>query len=101
MADLDLLVADLRTLGAAAPVPEPGPALADAVVARVRQVPVRRAPARRAGTSWWAGRRRVLVAAVAAVLVGLAAAPPVRAAVADWFGFGAVKVERGDRPPSS
>ena len=87
MSDLDLLVADLRALGSAAPVPEPSAALPAAVVARVRQAPVSR---RRVPDRW-----RVVVAAVAVVLVGLAAAPPVRAAVADWFGFGAVKVQRG------
>lgn len=87
MPDVDVLVADLRALGATAPVPEPSAALPEAVLARVAQQPVRR--------SWLAHRRRALVAAAAAVLVGLAAAPPVRAAVSDWFGFGAVKVERG------
>jgi hypothetical protein len=87
MSDHDVLVADLRALGATASVPEPSAALTDAVLARVGRAPVRR---------WWlVRRRRALVAAVAAVLVGLAAAPPVRAAVSDWFGFGAIKVERG------
>jgi hypothetical protein len=33
---------------------------------------------------------------VAAVLLSLLAAPPVRAAVADWFGFGGVRVELGN-----
>jgi hypothetical protein len=37
-----------------------------------------------------------LVAGGIAVLLALLAAPPVRAAVADWFGFGSVVVHRGN-----
>ena len=40
-------------------------------------------------------RRRRIALVVAAVLLALLATPPVRAAVADWFGFGGVLVERG------
>ena len=40
-------------------------------------------------------RRRRIAVAVGAVLLALLATPPVRAAVADWFGFGGVLVESG------
>jgi hypothetical protein len=42
------------------------------------------------------GRRVALVAL--AVLVAVVATPPVRATVAEWFGFGAVRVEPGGSP---
>jgi hypothetical protein len=42
-------------------------------------------------------RRRVALALLALVVV-LVATPPVRATVAEWLGFGAVRVERGDEP---
>lgn len=41
---------------------------------------------------WVRGRRRVLLAGFAAVLVGLVVAPPVRAGVASLFDFGGVAV---------
>ena len=43
------------------------------------------------GTRW---QRRAGVAVIA-LLVALLATPPVRAAVADWFGFAGVIVQRG------
>ena len=46
-------------------------------------------------------RRRQVVAAVVAVLLTLVAVPPVRATVADWFGFAGVRVELGDEPGPS
>jgi hypothetical protein len=42
-----------------------------------------------------APRRRIALV-VAAILVALLATPPVRATVAEWFGFGGVVVERSD-----
>ena len=39
-------------------------------------------------------RRRRIALVVGAVVLALLATPPVRAAVADWFGFGGVRVER-------
>ena len=42
-------------------------------------------------------RRRVALALLALVVV-LVATPPVRATVAEWLGFGVVRVERGDEP---
>ena len=49
----------------------------------------------------FSGQRVRLVAAGVAILLALLAAPPVRAAVADWFGFGSVVVRHGDGDDSS
>lgn len=46
-------------------------------------------------------RRRALVALLLAALVALVAAPPVRAAVAEWFGFGGVRVRIQPLPAPS
>ncbi|HEY6416538.1 MAG TPA: hypothetical protein VIX41_09885, partial [Acidimicrobiales bacterium] len=54
--------------------------------------------------SWRAGRRRALVAAAAALLVGLAAtlvAPASRHAVARWLGIGSVTVTYTDEVPAA
>ncbi len=95
-----LLVEDLRALADAVPAPPPAAAaaMADAVLARLAAAPP--APRRsawheraRVGERLRMRRRLVTVAAgVVAVLGTLLAAPPVRAAVADWFGFGGVRV---------
>ena len=95
-----LLVEDLRALADAVPAPPPAAAaaMADAVLARLAAAPP--APRRsawheraRVGERLRMRRRLVTVAAgVVAVLGALLAAPPVRAAVADWFGFGGVRV---------
>jgi hypothetical protein len=116
MTDHDTLVEDLARLGRGAPVPPPSAHLATAVLERVATLPTP-APAEPApwvrrvtdavtdrvtdlGSRW---QRRVVVAVVA-LLVALLATPPVRAAVADWFGFAGVIVQRGpstgdDAPP--
>lgn len=85
------LVRDLLELGRTVPTPE-SPGLEAAVLARVAETG--RRPSRAAPLLAWPRAR--LVAAGVAVLVALLATPPVRAAVADWFGFGAVVVHRGD-----
>ena len=87
----DDLARDLAALGRAVDVPAPGPGLATAVLERLSD-----APAARVAPAW--PRRRLVALAVGAVLLALLATPPVRAAVADWFGFGGVRVERGDTP---
>jgi hypothetical protein len=94
----DALVADLRALGRSVP-PVSAAATAtitDTVLARLASAP---APASRRGRYLVArvrgavvGRRRAAAAVVVALLVALLATPPVRAAVADWFGFGGVRV---------
>ncbi len=104
-ADTDALVAELVGLGRDLPMPEVGAGLATAVLGRIAEAPAP-APARGGGVG--AGLRRLgeatrrhrrrTAAAVVAVLLSLLAAPPVRAAVADWFGFAGVRVERGDGP---
>jgi hypothetical protein len=85
----DDLARDLAALGRGVDVPAPAASLAASVLERLPEAPPAKAPP--------AGRQRVAVAvAVAVGLLALLAAPPVRAAVADWFGFGGVRVERGD-----
>lgn len=74
------LAGDLRT-------PEPGPGLADAVIARV-------AEPRRPHRLRWA-----VVAAVVVALLGLAVSP-VGAKVADWLDFHGVMVRDDDAVPS-
>ena len=81
----DLLVADLRSLGRRAAPGTDVDALAGRVLLALPQ----------AGPDPRRTLRRVALAALA-VLVALAATPPVRATVADWFGFGGVRVERGE-----
>jgi hypothetical protein len=91
--EYDDLARDLAALGRGVDVPAPGAGLAVSVLERLPEAPPARAFA--AG----AKRRRIaLAAAVAVALLALLATPPVRAAVADWFGFGGVRVERGDTP---
>jgi hypothetical protein len=46
-------------------------------------------------------RRRRVALVIAAVALALLATPPVRAAVADWFGFGGVVVEHGTPRPGT
>lgn len=93
-----VLTADLTALGRQARVPAMPDHLPATVVARVS---ARSSPGRwkRYAVAELARRRwRAVAAAVVALLVGLLAAPPVRAAVADWFGFGGVQVRRGSGP---
>jgi len=99
----DELAAELSTLGRGLAVPAPGPRLANEVMSRIADEPapveapwIRRLWQRAVDSV--AHRRRAAVALVAAVLVALLAAPPVRAAVADWFGFAGVIV-RDDGSP--
>ena len=87
----DVLVADLEALGRAVRPPLDGAALTEAVLTRVAVLPA--PPA--------AGRlrpRHRLVLVATAVLLALVATPPVRAAVADWFGFAGVVVRHDSSP---
>ena len=108
MTDHDTLIRDLAALGRAVAVREPSDDLAVAVRRRVAALPP---PAPAGPARWWRlvgdvasrWRGRLVVVGVA-LLVGLLATPPVRAAVADWFGFAGVIVQRGsvdaeDAPP--
>lgn len=85
---LHALAADLR-------VADPGDGLVTAVMDRVatEPVPVRPPLARRLLT-WLGDRWRRIVAAVGVVVVVGALAPPVRAQVAELFGFSGVIVSR-------
>ena len=92
MADngLDLLRADLVALGRSVVSPEPAEQTVSAVLARLPAQPAPR-PRR---------RRRIALAAVVTGLLASLAAPPVRAEVAEWFGFGAVQVRLQPDAPS-
>lgn len=89
MSGPDRLVEDLRALGRSVPVP-PADHLESRVLAAVSRPHARRRTPHRV---------RIAVA-VAAALAALLAAPPVRAQVAEWFGFGAVVVQRYDDAPT-
>jgi hypothetical protein len=99
-----VLAAELTALGRRARMPAVPDDLAATVLTRVSALssPGRSDRWRRYGVADLARRRwRAVTAAVVALLVGLLAAPPVRAAVADWFGFGGVQVHRGSAPRAS
>ncbi|GAA0586181.1 hypothetical protein [Streptomyces crystallinus] len=87
---------ELRALGRGIRVPEvDGESMAERVLARILAehvpVPVAEPPGRWARARAWARRRRrALAAALSGLLVIAVLTPPVRAAVADWFGFGGV-----------
>ncbi|MFD3533133.1 hypothetical protein [Streptomyces sp. NPDC058664] len=101
--DDERLPDELRELGRRLRVPDvDGETMAERVLARLlaEQVPTPVAvPAFvPAGSRWARGRRwarerwRALLAGLTGVLIVLVLTPPVRAAVADWFGFGGVTV---------
>lgn len=102
----DTVPADLVALGRTAAVPVPAPDLEALVLARLAVLPPPAPAGVLARAVHTAGetiarRRRAVAAAAVAVLVGLLAAPPVRATVADWFGFHGVRVQRGAGPQAS
>lgn len=97
------LAAELRRLGQDVAVTGDDDELVAQVMAGLQAEPAPRRPARTAGHrqragDWLRARRRAVVAALAALLVGLAITPPVRAAVAEWFGFGGVIVREAPHP---
>lgn len=71
---------------------EPPPELAGAVLARIADEPPPR-------VSWLRRRWRAIVALLAGLLVVALLAPPVRATVAEWFGFAGVVVRPDPSPP--
>ena len=93
----DVLVADLIALGRAVP-PRP---VADAFVRRVVTGIAAAPPPSSTPRTAPSRRARAAVAAVVAVVVGVLAVPPVRAAVADLFGFGGVLVREEPGPAPS
>ncbi|WP_255306011.1 hypothetical protein [Streptomyces sp. Wb2n-11] len=97
---------ELRGLGRRMGVPDvDGATMAERVLAQIvteaRAVPVAARPAGRGERARaWARRRwRLLTAALSGLLVMLVLTPPVRAAVADWFGFGGVEVRYDPNTP--
>ena len=102
----DALVSDLVALGRGIPGPTPAAGLTATVLARLSDSPtpvVASTPERllrRAGDALAPHRRRVVVL-VTALLLALLATPPVRATVADWFGFAGVIVRQDPTPAPS
>jgi hypothetical protein len=93
----DQLARDLKELGRAVRAPGPDDGLTVAVMTRVAELPLPRPrPARRV-RGLVVSRRRV-AAAVTLVLAALLSAPPVRAGLADWFGFAGVQVRNDPGP---
>jgi hypothetical protein len=101
------LVRDLTALGRAIDPPGSPDRVATAVMDRLTSLPAegasgrthRRRQAARSVAASLESRRRRIALGVAAALIALLATPPVRAAVADWFGFAGVVVEWGSPRP--
>ncbi|HET9423353.1 MAG TPA: hypothetical protein VFO49_19605 [Nocardioides sp.] len=85
MPERDDLLDDLHELGRSVPTP-PAEGMDAAVLARLDGPSVAPRP------RYW--MRAVAIGVT--ILVALLLAPPVRAGIADWFGFGAVKVREDD-----
>jgi hypothetical protein len=105
--DYDVLAQDLAALGRGLPDPVTDPELVDVVMRRLFDVPdpaiVNRSQQwlRRVAGAIARHRRRLATVCVALVLSSFAA-PPVRAAVADWFSFAGVIVHNDpDHGPSA
>ncbi|MQA27079.1 MAG: hypothetical protein GEU94_16810 [Micromonosporaceae bacterium] len=102
--ELRELSRDLCDLGRDLRVPPLGDGFADAVMARVAEEPT---PAPRGAwatalAEWARQRWRLLVASLLGGLLVLSLSAPVRATVAQWFGFGGVVVGPAQGPaPSS
>ena len=99
----DVLVADLLALGRALPSRPVDDAFVDRVAAGITGIAGVTGTTGTSPTPRAAPSRRVqaVVAAVVAVVVGAFAVPPVRAAVADLFGFGGVLVREEPGPAPS
>ncbi|HVK24282.1 MAG TPA: hypothetical protein VM677_23250 [Actinokineospora sp.] len=93
----DPLARELRALGADLPVSEPSATLTAAVMARVAAEPVPARPTRITG--WIKAKWRALVSLLTGLVLVAALTPPVRAAVAEWLGFGAVEVRTSTGAP--
>ncbi|MFE5632224.1 hypothetical protein [Streptomyces sp. NPDC056543] len=98
--DGDGLPDELRELGRRLKVPDvDGESMAERVLAQLlaERVPT---PVRQSRFASLRRRWKALLAALSGILVVLVLTPPVRATVADWFGFGGVEVryDPGARP---
>lgn len=102
----DELAADLAALGRTITQTAPDTDLTLAVMARLSDAPTPMIASRpqrllRRVAGALAGRRRRAVVVVTAILLALLGMPPVRAAVADWFGFAGVSVHLAPTPGPS
>lgn len=96
----DPLIRELRALGDDLPSPAPTDALTAAVLARVADEPVpARARLPRRIVWWLRARWRALVSLLTGLVLVAALTPPVRAAVAQWLGIGAVEVRTSTGAP--
>jgi hypothetical protein len=97
--DVDSLEAELRSVGSALTIPAATHDLSAAVMERLATEPTPAAVGRIALLAQAIRRRwRTALASIAGLLLILVAAPPVRATVADWFGFGGVVVRHSPNP---
>ncbi len=104
MTDLEQRLAGLRDDVAWPPTPDLAAAVAARVAAEPRPAPGRAWRRGPAGSGRPPLRLRpqaalAVLAVAAALLATLAAAPGVRARIADWLGIGAVRIERVERLP--
>ncbi|MFF3321469.1 hypothetical protein [Streptomyces sp. NPDC002889] len=103
--DHEALAEELRGLGHGIRIPDvDGGTMAERVLAQLLadRVPTPAVPApgrARRAVRWLIRRWRVLSISLSGVLVVLVLTPPVRAAVADWFGFGGVEVRYDPSAP--
>ncbi|MEV6397827.1 hypothetical protein AB0M39_24150 [Streptomyces sp. NPDC051907] len=100
----DALREELRALGRGTRIPDvDGETMAERVLAQLlaEAIPAPApAPGRGARLRSWARRRwRALTVALSGVLMVAVLTPPVRAEVADWFGFGGVEVRYDPSAP--
>src|SRR6266540_1847726 len=102
------LDAELRALAGELRAGQPADGLVDAVLHRIGAEPVPGRSSRFAQTvrrvrGWLLARWRSVLAALGVLLIGLALAPPVRATVAEWFGFDGVivRLEPGPVPSTT
>ncbi|MGW3625183.1 hypothetical protein [Streptomyces sp. NPDC000880] len=95
---------ELRGLGRGIRIPDvDGETMAERVLAQLlaeAAVPLPAVPGRAERFRHWTRRRwRALTVVLSGVLIVLVLTPPVRAAVADWFGFGGVEVRYDPTTP--
>jgi len=101
--------AELRSLGRALVLPEPGDSMVESVMSRLEQEPAPAAAAGwqpvidafQAGRRWLRGRWRIATAVLIGALLVLLTVTPAGAKVREWLGFGAVVVVGEQSPAQS
>jgi hypothetical protein len=96
------LAQELRGLGRGVRIPDvDGETMAERVLAQLlaESAPAPAPTMRRRVVRWLRRRWRAVTVALSGVLVVLVLTPPVRAGVADWFGFGGVEVRHDPTAP--